>query len=365
VRVTALAALVGLALGPDSLASQTANTAERTLTVGTEFKRVELGGGSTKIRQLAVPFAIVIPAGRFSLDLGGYYASTRLELGTAERTLSHLTDTQVRGSYTFGRDQVVASVVFNLPTGLSRAPPADFPVQGAISSSFLSFPVNSYGNGFSATGGLAAAVPAGDWNLGLAVGLRLSGRYTPYVDATGPLSYKPGLEGRIRAGVDRIVGQSRVTAGLTWSTFGTDQLSSGSIVAGRYQPGPRWIAEALAAVPVGRSRLSVEAWHYQRSQGDSLGQVVANDERLSSLGVAITTGLTGSATFRIGVDGRLWKRGDSDGSFAAATASLGFRLGQRITITPEGRYETGRLEPSTGRVTVRGLYGALLLRSTL
>ena len=144
-----------------------------------------------------------------------------------------------------------------------------------------------------------------------------------------------------------------------------DRIAEESLPVGEAIAIASQIAEALAAVPVGRSRLSIEAWHYQRSQGDSLGHVVANDERLSSLGVAITTGLTGSTTFRIGVDGRLWKRGDSDGSLGGATASLGFRLGQRITITPEGRYETGRLEPSTGRVTVRGLYGALLLRSTL
>jgi hypothetical protein len=207
------------------------------------------------------------------------------------------------------------------------------------------------------------AWPAGVWNVGLAGSVRVSGRFTPYVDAIGPVSYKPGLEGRVRAGVDRLVGQSRLTAGLTWSTFGTDQLSSGALTAGRYQPGPRWIAEASAAVPAGRSRLTLEAWHFQRSSGDSAGQSIANRERLTSVGAGLTAPLGGRLSGRLGLDARAWKQGTTDGLLGAGTAGLGFALSRRLTVAPEVRYERGHLEPASGRSRVTGISFSVFLRS--
>ncbi len=357
-----------VALAAPRLPAQTASDPEsRSATLGGEFREVKIGEGTsrTTVRQWAVPFGASFTRGRIGFDVGSAFASSQLVIGANDRTVSGLTDTQVRGSYTFGRDAVVASVVLNLPTARSKAPAADFPVQGAISSSFFGFPVNSYGNGFSATAGLAAAVPAGSWNLGVAGSVRVSGRYTPYVDAGGPLTYKPGVEGRIRAGLDRIVGRSRVTAGFTWSTFGTDQLAAGTTTAGLYQPGPRWLAEGLAAVPVGtKSRLAFSAWHYQRNAGDSVGVVVPNSERLSSIGVVLHSELSRSVGVRLGVDGRLWHQGDADGTLVGGLIGIGVPLGSRLTLAPEVRYDTGRLEPSTGRLTVHRLGVSVFLRST-
>jgi hypothetical protein len=335
--------------------------------VGGEFRQIKIGegAGQTTVRQWAVPLGAAYSSGRVSFDLGTAYAVSRLALGTAERSVSGLTDAQVRGSYTFGRDAVVASLVLNLPTGRAKAPPADFPVQGAISSSFFGFPVNAYGNGFSATAGLAAAIPAGQWNLGLAGSMRVSARFTPYSDPSGSLTYKPGVEGRIRAGVDRIVGRSRLTAGFTWSTFGTDQLSAGTTTAGLYQPGPRWLAEGQATVPVGaRSRLALQAWHYQRNAGDSVGVTVPNSERLSSVGAVLHAALNRSVGIRLGLDGRLWHQGDADGKLGGGLVGLGIPLGSRVTFSPEVRYDVGRLEPTSGSLRVRGIGASAFIRSS-
>jgi hypothetical protein len=339
----------------------------RLVMVGGEFRQIKIGEGSgqTTIRQWAIPAGASITAGRVSFDLGAAYAESRLTIGTAERTVSGLTDTQLRGSYTFGRDAVVASVVLNLPTGRANAPPTDFAVNGAISSSFFGFPVNTYGSGFSATAGLAAAIPAGEWSLGIAGSMRVSAKFTPYSDPTGSLTYQPGLEGRIRAGVDRIVGQSRLTAGFTWSTFGTDQLTAGPAVAGLYQPGPRWLAEGQAVVPVGgRARLALQAWHYQRNAGDSVGVTVPNSERLSSIGAVLRAPLAGSFGFRLGIDGRLWHQGQDDGKLGGALFGLGIPLGSRVTLSPEVRYDVGQLEPTGGSLKLRGLGGSVFLRSS-
>lgn len=359
-----LALLVG-ATAP--LVGQTTDPDARSAAVGAELRQFKLGDSpaQTTIRQWSIPLGVAITRGRFGFDLGGGYASSELVTPADSRTVSGLTDTQIRGSYTFGRDALVASVVLNLPTGISKRPVDDFSVSGAISSAFFGFPVASYGNGFSATAGLAAAVPAGDWNLGLAGSVRVSSQFTPYSDPSGPITYKPGVEGRVRAGVDRIVGRSRITAGFTWSTFGTDQLAFGTSTAGLYQPGPRWLAEALAAVPVGgKSRLELSAWHYQRSAGDSVSVSVPNDERLSSAGAMLRSDLGRSVGFRIGIDGRLWHRGDSDGKLVGGVIGLGLPLGGRLSLSPEVRYDVGNLDPGAGSIAVRGLGASVFLRST-
>lgn len=210
------------------------------------------------------------------------------------------------------------------------------------------------------------AVPAGDWNVGLAGSLRWSAEYTPYRDGQAAFAYQPGIEGRVRAGVDRLVGRSRVTAGLTFSTFGTDEFGTGSTVTGVYRPGPRWIAEAATVTALGpRSSLAVFAWHYMRTDGDSSGVTVSNRERISSLGASIRSSLTRSIETHIGVDGRLARVGETPGRLIGGEAGLGIRLTDRISLVPTIRYETGRLEPVSGNQSIRGLSGSVFLRSRI
>jgi len=127
----------------------------------------------TETRQFAFPLAFQMPVSeRLSFDIGAYYASTESE----GNTLSGLTDTQIRASYVFGRDALVATLMVNLPTGKTQ----DFDqttTSGAAAANFLSFPVNAYRTGTSVTGGLAAATELGSWNVGIAGSVRMSGEY--------------------------------------------------------------------------------------------------------------------------------------------------------------------------------------------
>jgi hypothetical protein len=157
-----------------------------------------------RLRQSVVPFGFAFSAGRFSIDGSGSWVSTRMNrLDGAYHVVESFTDTQIRGAYVFGSDAVVATLLVNLPTGLDRASPKDYLVIGAISPGFLGFPVATYASGLSLTTGLAAAAGSGNWSVGVAGSLRMSSEFTPYEDLDGPLTYKPGLEGRIRGGARR------------------------------------------------------------------------------------------------------------------------------------------------------------------
>jgi hypothetical protein len=253
--------------------------------------------------------------------------------------------------------------VVNLPTGLSKAPVQDFNLLGAVSSPFFGFPVNSYGNGLSVTGALAAAVPAGPWNIGVAGSLRSTQAYTPYVDANGPFKYEPGLEGRVRLGADRVVGASRFTVGLTYSTLGTDDLRPTGQTASQYRPGKRWIGELSLATPAGAGSVLLYAWHARRSAGESVGASVGNREQLTSAGLVgrwpLSTRLTGS----LGLEGEVLSDEASTGRLVGASGRLEVALGPRIVFEPTARYDVGSVGPkSSSKFSLRGTYLAAFVR---
>lgn len=325
---------------------------------------LELGQGARRLRQLSIPFGFILTGGRFRLDLGSAFASTELvRADDSSHSVDHLTDTQLRGAYVFGRDAAVASLTLNLPTGPRHATPKDYAVLGAVSPNFLGFPVPSYASGFSVTGGLAGAIPAGRWSFGLAGSLRVSSRFEPYADALGPLVYKAGVEGRLRAGADGLIGASRLTLGLTFSTFGDDQFGTGGTLRGQYQPGRRWLTEAALLAPIGSSTLNLSVWNFRRSPGDTTGASARNRENLSAAELALSLPIGGRLRFEPTISGRLSKPQAGEARMFGAGGGVQIRLGQRVTLSQAIRYDTGWVEDGLGvRTDFHGGYGSAFLR---
>lgn len=358
--------LVAVALlRANALAAQA--LAERPETfVGAEFRVLsfERLPSLKRLRQLTVPIGVILPLGRFRLDVSSAFVSTELtRTDSTQQQVDHLTDTQVRGAYVFGRDAVVATVVLNLPSGPRDASARDYAVIGAVSPALLGFPVAAYANGFSATGGLAAAVPAGRWSLGIAGSLRLSSRFTPYVDSTGPITYKPGIEGRIRAGADGLVGSSRVSVGFTYSTFGDDQFGSGGSARGEYRPGPRWLAETALLAPIGSSSLNLSLWNFHRTAGDTTGASARNRENLAAAELSISIPLGPAVTIEPALSGRFSKPEAGRGRLLGAGAGFRIELSERVSLIPTARYDAGWVESAQGfRSNMSGGYGSVFLR---
>ncbi|HSB52905.1 MAG TPA: hypothetical protein VLD58_01050, partial [Gemmatimonadales bacterium] len=244
--------------------------------------------GIDHVRQIAVPIAVAVPIGRrFSFDIGTWYASTSVKSATGTETFSSLTDTQLRLAYVLGNDALVASVVVNLPTGKETTTQQQFGIAAGASSNFLLFPVNTYGTAASVTPSLAAATSFGDWNVGISGSLRWTGEYQPFSDGTDPdLKYQPGLEGRVRLGIDRLVGKSRFTIGGTFSTFSNDEITPGTGSGATYSPGNRFLVDASLVAPAGSGTVSVYAWNYHRTESNSSSGAIGGKENILTGGVA-------------------------------------------------------------------------------
>jgi hypothetical protein len=359
-----LVALLALAAAP--LAAQgNALYPESSAATGVQFRSYHFGAGAqyTDISQFAIPIAVMLPVNkRFAVDIGSYYASTSATLGTGgKQTLSGLTDVQVRGAYVFGNNAMVASLVLNLPTG-AKFDTAQAAAAGASASNWLLFPVNSFANGFSATGGLAATTHAGQWNLGAAVSGRVNSSYQPVKDLSSS-SYKPGIEGRLRLGADRLVGQARLTFGLTLSTFGDDTFGSGFGGPTSYRPGNRVIGEASYTVPGLGGMITAYAWDFLRASGKDTASA-ANRENIFTAGASHRIPLSRTASLESIVEGRfLSQQSGGSGALVGIGTGLRMQLNERFSLVPAVRGDFGSAKfPTGGSANVTGLSASALLR---
>lgn len=298
------------------------------------------------IRQVAIPVGATASLGRLSTDIGWYWAATTLtQPDGLFRRVTGPTDTQVRAAYAIGREVGVASVVVNLPTGRDRMSPADFEVLGAASSSFLAFPVNAYANGGSLTAALAGVLQAGAWNLGAAGSIRANRTFTPVVDpVAGPLNYRAGVEGRIRLGADRLVGPSRIAAGLTLSGFRDDAYAGLGTVRGSYQPGRRWIGEVTVTGPVLGGLATGSLWGYRRSAGDTAGVSIQNAERLAGISITGSWVVSPMADLEPTLEVRHAALEAGDGLLAGAGLGIRARVTRRSSLVGAVRWERGFLD---------------------
>lgn len=344
IRFVGLAALVLLPAGP--LAAQ-ASDALYTRWVGYTGFQLQTysftGNPAAKsASEWAVPFVVVAPLGdKMSVDLTAHYADGSFTDGSnTKKTLSGLTDTQLRLLYTLDRDRAVVSLSVNLPTGIHTLTTNEFAVSGALGSNFLSFPIPDFGTAFGVTGGLAYAVPAGAWNLGVSGAVRYTGSYTP-LDS---LSYKPGIEFRGRVGADRLIGtSSRLLVGVTASTFSNDQLNgTGSFGSGTYKPGLRFIGDLGWTHAFGSSVLSLALWDYYRANGtvNDTGTVAKENILNAEARVTFAAGRGFQVEPLVGY--RMWNPGGvSGGHFVSGGVAARYGINDRLSGSVEGRYNSG------------------------
>jgi hypothetical protein len=325
------------------------------------------GIGTKSVWQWNVPIVVVVPIGsKMSVDLTTHYASGRVETyaGTTEM-LAGPTDTQLRILYTARRDRVVGSLSFNLPTGDHTISSDEFAVAGAVGSTYLSFPVANVGTAFGVTGGLAYAQRAGAWNVGVSGSVRYVGNYAPLSDET--LTYDPGMEARVRAGVDRVLGtRSRVLFGLTVSTFSSDTYTGTSaLFSGSYAPGTRCIGDFGLLTVLGRSTLTLSVWDYARLAGTgSAGTNSATKENVLNAEARFAYPVTARIQLEPTVGYRQWNPADYlGGRLGSAGITLRVGLSDRLFLAASGRYDSGWIsDQATGSADLAGYGASVLLR---
>lgn len=325
------------------------------------------GIGTKSVSQWNVPFVVVAPLGRrMSMDLTTYYVSGNVTTyaGTTE-TLSGLTDTQLRLLYTMSPDRLAGSVSFNLPTGAQAASTSQYQVVGAVGSSYLSFPVANAGTAFGVTGGLAYAQRAGVWNVGMSGSVRYLGSYAPFSDDA--LSYRPGIEARVRTGAERILGrQARLLLGVTVSTFSTDTYSGSSeLASGTYAPGTRLIGDFAFLHVFGRSTLTLAAWDFFRLAGDTSGATNPDTkENVFNSELRLTYPIVPSVRIEPMIAFRQWNPSNYlGGRMTSGGVRVLAGLTDRLSAAVAGRYDAGWIyERASGRASLQGYGLSLTMR---
>ncbi|MEK6768388.1 MAG: hypothetical protein AABY85_05285 [Gemmatimonadota bacterium] len=361
-RASGLAALA-LLVAPAALRAQ---EARRTLYTGVEYRTLSFDPGlfTKTVSELVVPVGLVIPfSSRLTVDLGTRFArAERTDESGASSTISGLTDVQARAVVQLVQDVALFTVTANLPTGKTKLSGEEVAVAGAIATDLLPFPVSSFGSGSSVTTGLALAVPVAGWAVGLAGSYRMSGSFTPLAGAS---SYKAGAEVRFRAGVDRVIGQGRVSLGFTYSSFSTDEFGGSGVL----RPGKRYIGQAGVSLPLGNMGLSLYAWDLYRASGTvPINGLTTEKQNLMALGAALSI-QRGRNVFRPSVEYRVFGEGDSSLVKAGTLLSLGARYqmatGESMSLIPSVRYDMGNIPNGGTDVGYRGFSVGLSLRKTM
>jgi hypothetical protein len=330
----------------------------------------DAGLGIKSAGEMAIPLGMIWTATqRLSVDFGLRYASawrTPDIAGQPKATISGLTDAQLRGVYQVVPDMVVVTVAANLPTGKTKLSDDQLLAAGVAASDLITFPVPSFGSGANVTTGLAVAVPMGGWAIGVGGSYRLTSGYTPLASIDS--SYKPGGELRVRVGADRIVGQGRVSLGVTFSSFAEDEFGGSRL----FQPGKRYIGQASWSFPVGNVGFAVYVWDLYRSAGTLVIGSSPTDKQNVITGGVVATFRVGRNVLRPQLEYRRqnvkgagtsgWARA---GSILSLSARYQWALSERFALLPALRFDTGSVASFGTDVGFTGWGLSVGLRTTL
>jgi hypothetical protein len=360
---SAAAVTVALLVAPAALRGQEARP---TLYTGAEYRSLSFnaGIGTKTVTEIVVPVGLVLPfSNRFTVDVGTRFArAERTDESGATGTITGLTDVQARAVVQLVSDKALFTLTANIPTGKTKFSSDELAVAGAIGSNLFPFPVANFGSGASVTTGLAFAVPVAGWALGLAGSYRMSGSFTPFADTNS--TYKAGAEVRVRAGVDRVIGQGRFSAGFTYSSFSTDEFGGADF----FRPGRRYISQAALSVPLGNVGLSLYAWDLYRASGRVPIIGPTGKQNLMTFGAGLSI-QRGRNLLRPSVEYRMIGEGDTTLAKAGTLLSLGLRyqvaVGETMSLQPSVRYDTGSLPNAGTDVAFRGFSVGMSVRKTM
>lgn len=332
---------------------------------GFEYQTLTFGAGAPtkKLTEMTVPLGVSVPVSqRLSIDAGTYFVrAERTNDSGLTATVSGLTDIVLRGAFQLKPDVAVLTLAINLPVGQGTLDVNQDSVSRVVASDLIPYVVSNFGTGFNVTTGLAFAAPLGQWALGLAGSYRYNGSYEPF--ANNAASLKPGGELRFRLGADRLVGQGRLSLGLTYSTFSNDEFGSNA-----RSPGTRIIPQVSWSLPLGNNNLSLYAWDIYRNVAESAADSTIAKENTLTLG-AIFAVRTGRNTLRPQVEFRQGMRGPGGLKSSGTLFGVGLRYamatGSRMTLTPGVRFDTGSQTFGASSIGFTGFSGSLTLRTTL
>jgi hypothetical protein len=314
------------------------------------------GGGLADIAEVAIPFRVRTVFGRWSFDLSGAGAAGAAHFQTipsaqgsqagpagdegGDRLVSIYgpTDLKLRLTGPLVGDNLLFTAGVNLPTGKVALNADETSALQAIGAPAVRMPVGAFGTGTGFTLGLIKAFEGDDWAVALGASVEQRTEYSPIalLLSSGKAETKvtPGTAAHLTVGLDRPLGESRLSLLLVGDVFSKDKVRLGSSAAdgsNDYTLGPQVTATTridFATTRWRESSLSVAA-RMRTAFSDSSGTKVSGSDGTYLEG-ALSGVLGGAygAGLIVGVDAR-WHSGlkFTDAMVGAATTAAGVTLG--------------------------------------
>jgi hypothetical protein len=322
--------------------------------------------------QITVPVGASVTVGRLTFDASGSMASGRVRLEDGRTLeLSGLTDVRFRGVARVIGDQLLLTVGLNAPVGATRLAGYEIDALGVLGSPALGFAAPTLGSGFGATAGVVYAMRAGSWAVAVGSSFERRSQYTPIeaqiAGVSSATELKPGNVVRLSVGLDRIVGQGRLSFLLAGDWFGESRIEvpapGGPPVDSRYKLGPQFSANVIWETGARgfRSLTVLLADRYRtRYTGFDGAKTPHSDGNVLEAAVEAVRGAPGKAGLYLRADGRLDSGLDVDDSITTAAMTAGaLTLGVaaplgRASLLPFLRFQAGRLDTGPTSTTALG-----------
>lgn len=322
--------------------------------------------GIESVTLITVPFRAGGRLGeRFAVSVRGAWASGKLSLASGEEsTIDGLTDTEVRASWTAGRDLVTFTAIALLPTGRDLLTADEVEVAGVVAADVLPFRISNWGTGGGFGGSVAFAVPMGEFGTGLSVGYVTTRDWEP-VETSPSFVYRPGNQLHVTAAIDRSVGTTgKLGLRASLLTFDADRVDDVNL----YSAGNRIEAMASYAFAAGpRSSAILWAGLNHRDAGEledpSANTPVSPASDILFAGALVRIPLA-RGVLQPGLDIRAVSGSDetSRGYTVAAGVSAELPTGS-VTLAPSARARFGSVEPGDGPSSgVTGLDLGMMVR---
>ncbi len=316
------------------------------------------GLGVQSANLLLFPLAYEFSAGdRTRLDLYGAWARGQVEADGRRLSLDGPVDTRIRARFR-ALPWALVTVGVNLPTGNESHTDEEALVSSALATELLGFREAAWGMGSAVTTGVATAWSVGEWGVGLGGSYRVSGEFNP--EAGSDLVYGPGNQLRLRAALDRNVGEaSRLTLGATVQNFAEDEVDGRNL----FQAGNRFRVDLGLNFRLGATTWTAYGANLWRDRGDLTLDLVDQDgavvgdtvlttgyQNVAAAGVNGNVPVTGTFRVRPMAELRVQNRelGQGSGWLVAAGGDLPLRLMGAYEVFPRAMIRVGAMESAEG-----------------
>jgi hypothetical protein len=338
------------------------------------------GGALADLVEIAIPFRVRWTAGRWGFDVSGAGAVGAVHFtanpsqqaqgsndnggdggdnGERLTTLFGPTDVKLRATGPVMSDNLLMTVGLNLPSGKVGLNSSETSTLQAIGAPALRMPVGAFGTGAGATVGLIRAFEGDDWAVAIGGSVEQRTEYSPIAlvltDGKAETRVTPGTAAHVTLGIDRALGENRMSALLVGDVFSKDKVqlvtSAGPQGGSNFQLGPQ--VTLTTRLDLAASRWRESSFNFAaRMRGefsDSAGAKVSGSSGTYLEGsIGGVRGGPEGAGFLIGADAR-WHSGlkFTDALVGAAVTAVGVSIG----------WEAAR-ESSTTRFVLHGQYGS-------